>query len=99
MAGDTWLVNFQFDEATPVTRYLVDSGAVFGPRAGGLSYGWSTLHEDVSGERSVHPDQRLDTLIQFKAGATWEFALPSGLYEVTASIGDPTVASTHTLNV
>ena len=99
MAGDTWLVNFQIDEASPVPRYLPDIGAVYGVRPSGLSYGWSTNHMDVSRERSVNPDQRLDTLIHFKAGASWEFGLPNGAYEVTASIGDPQVASTHTLNV
>ena len=99
MAGDTYLVNFQIDEATPVTHYLEDIGAVYGARGGGLTYGWSTNHMDVTRERSVNPDQRLDTLIHFKSGALWEFALPNGNYEVTASIGDPTVASTHTLNV
>ncbi|TXG80245.1 MAG: hypothetical protein E6R11_01355 [Rhodocyclaceae bacterium] len=99
MAGDTWLVNFQIDEASPVTRYLPDVGATYGVRASGLSYGWSTNHMDVSRERSINADQRLDTLIHFKAGASWEFGLPNGTYEVTASIGDPQVASTHTLNV
>jgi glucose/arabinose dehydrogenase len=99
LAGDTYLVNFQIDEATPVTRYLKDIGTVYGSRGGGLSYGWSTNHMDVSRERSANPDQRLDTLIHFKAGASWEFALPNGSYEVTASIGDPSIASVHTLNV
>ncbi len=99
MAGDTWLVNFQIDEATPVTRYLPDIGAIYGARGGGLSYGWSADHMDQSRERSVNADQRLDTLIHFEAGASWEFGLPNGMYEVTASIGDPTAASTHTLNV
>ena len=99
MAGDTWLINFQIDEATPVTRYLPDIGAVYGARGGGLSYGWSTNHDDVSRERSINADQRLDTLIHFKAGASWEFGLPNGMYEVTASIGDPQVDSTHTMNV
>jgi glucose/arabinose dehydrogenase len=99
LAGDTYLINFQIDEATPVTRYLVDSGQVFGPRGGGLSYGWSTDHTDQSRERSGNPDQRLDTLIHFELGQRWEFALPTGTYEVTASIGDPANPSTHTLNV
>jgi glucose/arabinose dehydrogenase len=99
LAGDTYLINFQFDEATPVTRYLVDSGQVFGDRGGGLSYGWSTDHTDQSRERSANPDQRLDTLVHFELGQRWEFALPNGTYEVTASIGDPSNTSTHTLNV
>jgi len=99
LAGDTWLVNFQNDEASPVVRYVADVGEVFGSRGGGLSYGWSTDHTDVARERSGNPDQRLDTLVHFHAGAAWEFALPNGTYSVTASIGDATTASTHTLNV
>ncbi len=99
LAGDTYLVNFQFDEATPVTRYLRDSGAVFGDRGGGFSYGWSSDHSDVSRERSATPDQRLDTLIHFHAGATWEFALANGLYEVTIAVGDPANNDgVHTIN-
>jgi glucose/arabinose dehydrogenase len=99
LAGDTYLINFQLDEATPPTRYHVDSGQLFGVRDGGLSYGWSSDHSDQSRERSANPDQRLDTLVHFEIDQNWEFALANGVYEVTASIGDPSNASTHTLNV
>ncbi|MBL9162806.1 MAG: PQQ-dependent sugar dehydrogenase [Planctomycetaceae bacterium] len=99
MAGDSYLINFQFDEAPSVTRYARDVGAVFGDRGDGLSYGWSSDHTDVSRDRNVNPDQRLDTLIHFHQGQKWELSLPNGLYEVTASIGDPANASAHTLNV
>ena len=106
LAGDTYLVNFQSQSTgdppipTPIpTRYLPDTGLVFGNRGGGLSYGWSSLHTDVSRDRGVNPDQRLDTLIHFHQNQSWEFALPNGLYEVTVSIGDPQFGSTHTLNV
>jgi glucose/arabinose dehydrogenase len=99
LAGDTYLINFQLDEATPVTRYLVDSGQVFGDRGGGLSYGWSFDHTGQSRDRSINPDQRLDTLIHFLPGELWEFALPEGTYEVTASIGDAANPSTYILNV
>jgi hypothetical protein len=100
LAGDTYLVNFQLDEATPVTRYLVDSGLVFGDRGGGLSYGWSIDHSDQSRERSIHPDQRFDTLIHMKDGQYWEFALANGVYEVTVAVGDPANNDgVHTINV
>jgi glucose/arabinose dehydrogenase len=100
MAGDTWLVNFQFDEATPVTRYRRDVGDVYGNRGDGLSYGWSVSHLDVSRDRNnANPDQRLDTLIHFHAGANWKFALPNGLYEVTIAVGDPSNNDgVHTIN-
>jgi glucose/arabinose dehydrogenase len=100
LAGDTYLVNFQPDEATPVTRYLVDSGQFFGPRGGGHSYGWSSDHTDQSRERSIHPDQRLDTLVHIEAGQNWEFQLANGVYEVTVAVGDPANNDgLHTVNV
>ena len=99
MAGDTYLVNFQFDEAPSVTRYARDVGAVFGNRGNGLAYGWSSDHTDVSRDRNVNPDQRLDTLIHFHQGQKWELAVPNGSYDVTTSIGDPSNPSAHTLNV
>jgi glucose/arabinose dehydrogenase len=99
LAGDTYLVNFQNDEATPVTRYLPDIGLEYGDRGGGLFYGWSEDHMGVAHEWSLNPDQRLDTVIHFHAGAIWEFGLPNGDYEVTVSIGDPSATSTHALNV
>lgn len=100
MAGDTYLVNFQNDEATLPTRYLRDIGATFGNRGNGFSYGWSTDHMDQARERSADPDQRLDTLIHFEAGQNWEFALQNGLYEVTVAVGDPgNNDGVHTINV
>ncbi|WP_428303708.1 PQQ-dependent sugar dehydrogenase [Lacipirellula sp.] len=100
MAGDTYLVNFEFNEATPVTRYLRDSGAVFGARGGGLSYGWSIDHSNAAFQRNdAAADQRLDTLIAFHAGASWEFALANGIYEVTIAVGDPADnTAVHTIN-
>jgi glucose/arabinose dehydrogenase len=99
LAGDTYLINFQLAGAPVPTRYLADTGLVFGDRGDGLSYGWSTDHTDVSRDRGINADQRLDTLIHFHENQEWELALPNGLYEVTVSIGDPENPSAHTLNV
>ncbi|MCC6494006.1 MAG: hypothetical protein IT424_13410, partial [Pirellulales bacterium] len=100
LAGDAYLINFQFDEVGTPARYQRDSGAVFGDRGNGLSYGWSVNHADVARARGVDPDLRLDTLIHFHAGATWELALANGLYEVTVAVGDPgNNDGVHTLNV
>jgi glucose/arabinose dehydrogenase len=100
LAGDTYLINFQTDEATIPSRYLRDSGQTFAARGNGFSYGWSTDHSDQAFERSAQPDQRLDTLIQFEAGQYWEFALANGLYEVTVAVGDPANNDgVHTINV
>lgn len=100
LAGDTYLVNFQL-AGTPVpTRYLADTGQVFGNRGGGLSYGWSSDHTDVSRDRNVVADQRLDTLIHFHQGQYWEFQLANGTYEVMVAVGDPANNDgLHTINV
>ena len=100
LAGDTYLINFQFDEASIPTRYQRDVGAVFGDRGNGLSYGWSVDHTDQSRERNAAPDQRFDTLIHIEAGQDWEFQIPNGQYEVTVAVGDPANnAGVHTINV
>ncbi|QEG36415.1 PQQ-dependent sugar dehydrogenase [Bythopirellula goksoeyrii] len=99
LAGDTYLVNFQFDEVLTPTRYIRDVGAVYSNQGGGLTYGWSSDHTDVSRDRGINADQRLDTLIHFHQNQKWEFGLPNGTYEVTVSVGDPEFASSYTLNV
>ena len=99
LAGDVFQINFQLAGAPTPARYLADTGEPFGIRDGGLSYGWSSDHTDVSRDRGVDADQRLDTLIHFHQGQTWEMALSNGTYEVTVAIGDPQHVSTHTLNV
>ena len=100
LAGDTYLINFQFDEAPTPTRYNRDVGALFGDRGNGLSYGWNVDHTDFSRDRGILPDQRLDTHVQFHAGGGWEIALANGLYEVLVVVGDPlNNDAVHTLNV
>jgi len=101
LAGDTHLINFQLDGVTEPTNYLADTGEVYGARGNGQTYGWSSDHTDVSRDRGANDDQRLDTLIHFHQGQSWEFEVPAGvlLYEVTVAIGDAGHASTHTLNV
>jgi hypothetical protein len=98
-AGDTYLINFQLAGAPIPTRYLADTGQLFGLRDNGLTYGWSADHTDQSRDRGLNLDQRLDTLIHFEIGQSWEFQLVNGNYEVTVSIGDAQFDSTHTLNV
>lgn len=99
LAGDTYLVNFQASGTPVPNRYLPDIGQVFGLRSAGLSYGWSSDHTGVARDRNVNSDQRLDTLVHFHQNQQWEFALPNGMYAVTVSVGDPTIPSTHTINV
>lgn len=100
LAGDTYLLNFQLSGTPVPTRYLADTGLAFGNRGGGLFYGWSSDHTDVSRDRNVVADQRLDTLIHFHSGKKWEFQLANGTYEVTVAVGDPANNDgVHTINV
>jgi hypothetical protein len=91
-------VNFQPAGAVAPSGYLVDGGDVYGTH-GALSYGWTVSHTTLTRERNANADQRLDTLCHFHAGGKWEVAVPNGTYNVLVSIGDPSFASTHTLNV
>ncbi len=99
LSAETFLINFQLDGAITPTRYLADKGEVFGLRAGGYQYGWSSDHTDVARDRELQPDQRLDTLLHFHEFQNWEFELDNGDYHVTVSIGDAQFDSIHTLNV
>lgn len=100
LASDTYLVNFQLAGTPAPAGYLADTGQVFGDRGGGLFYGWSSDHTDVSRDRNVVADQRLDTLIHFHQNQFWEFQLANGTYEVTVAVGDPANNDgLHTINV
>jgi hypothetical protein len=88
----TLKINFQPDSAAQPTGYLKDSGAAYGDRANGYTYGWNANNSantrDRNSSRSV--DQRYDTLIYMQRGAlyTWEVALPNGAYQVRIIAGD-----------
>jgi len=90
-------INFQPAGASP-TGYLPDTGAVFGNRGNGWSYGWSSDHSSMSRFRNTGLPLEVDTLISFQAGASWEIAIPNGTYKVAMSIGDSCGESTNTLN-
>jgi subtilisin family serine protease len=85
-------INFQPASAPTYAGYLVDSGAVFGSRGNGLSYGWNASDASHTADRnsSRSADQRYDTLITTQSGGTftWEMAVPNGRYRVHLVAGD-----------
>jgi hypothetical protein len=88
-------VNFQTAGGVVPAGYLADTGAVFGARAGGLSYGWNIDNAVNARDRdsALSADQRYDTLnhMQKTGGATvWELAIPNGSYTVHIVSGDAT---------
>jgi carboxypeptidase D len=91
-------VNFQPATAAIPTGFVADSGAAFGPRTGGYSYGWeSALAAGNLLERRAgrSQDLRYDTLCQMQGGGshTWEIAVPNGPYAVALIAGDPSYAT------
>jgi hypothetical protein len=92
-------INYQLASAPVPSGYVADAGNPFGLRGAGLAFGWNVSHTDVTRDRNINADQRLDTLSHFHAGGTWDVAVPNGTYSVFVSIGDPGFTSTHTLNV
>ncbi|AQZ63827.1 hypothetical protein BKM31_22295 [[Actinomadura] parvosata subsp. kistnae] len=98
-------VNFSDQATAPPTGYVRDFGEAYGPRSGGLTYGWvqegTTTPLSLVGNgrnRATGADVRLDTLVhmQLPAGSAgvrtpgaWELAVPAGAYRVTAAVGDP----------
>lgn len=93
-SGTPMQINFQPASAPTVSGWLVDSGLVFGARAGGLTYGWNvalTATRDRNNPDS--PNQQRDTLIHTQQyttiAAVWEIVVPNGLYEVRLMAGDP----------
>lgn len=87
-------VNFARASSTVPAGYSVDSGAVYGVRSGGLSYGWNIDNSANTRDRNdpSSPDQRYDTVIHMeRAGSAtvWELAVPDGKYAVHIVSGDP----------
>ncbi len=84
-------INFQPDGANPVPDYYrVDTGAPYGLRSNGLTYGWSADNRDGR-DRNVLADQRYDTFHHLQkngASYSWEIAVPNGPYTVRVVAGD-----------
>jgi carboxypeptidase D len=91
-------INFQTASAIIPTGFRADTGASFGARAGGYTYGWeitlpaANLLERHAGQSQ---DLRYDTLCQMQSGGNhvWEIAVPNGPYSVLVTAGDPNYAT------
>jgi probable HAF family extracellular repeat protein len=97
------IVNFQPAGATTPVGYRADTGAVFGSRGGGMTFGWNVANGANTRDRNaaLSPDQRYDTLTHMQkpgGGTRWEIAVPNGLYLVHAVAGDP-VATDSTFRI
>lgn len=101
-------IDFKPASAALPSGYTADTGAGYTTTRG---FGWvrvgTTTALDLSAQtrdRAVTADQRVRSLIMMQpAGATagsWEYAVPSGRYRVTFSVGDPSYTdSAHRIQV
>ncbi len=96
-AGFNAKINFQPAAADVPPGYVVDSGAAFGSRGQGLSYGWLGGSITAVYKRYLNADQRYDTTAYLSPSGVdkvWEIAVPNGTYDVFAVFGDPWRPST-----
>ena len=82
-------INFQPLTSAIPGGYLMDSGAIYGPRGGGMTYGWSSDNSSYARDRNnlLSADQRYDTFNHFN-GKKWELAVAPGTYSVHIVAGD-----------
>lgn len=99
-------INFQQSTSTIPDGFLADTGLAFGPRGGGLSYGWAAnMTSDMKTATVAAPGlQHFTSALLGDAyarsnssgTATWEMAVPNGYYYVYVMVGQPGYASqTH----
>ena len=97
-------INFQPAGSAVPSGYMVDSGAAYGSRGNGFSYGWNATNTANTRDRNASnsPDQRYDTLnhMQKNGTFTWSLAVPNGSYRVRIVAGDPSnIDSNYRINV
>jgi glucose/arabinose dehydrogenase/PKD repeat protein len=93
-AAPTRLINFQPAGSPVPAGYLADTGAIFGNRGNGQSYGWNLNNAATARDRNAanSADQRYDTLQHLQKpenpNARWELLVPNGSYRVRVVAGD-----------
>lgn len=93
-------ISFQRSTTVAPAGFLIDSGAVFGPRGDGISYGWN---QDVSADIEAHgtPDATFTSPLLGECYAhrnsdgprTWSIELPPGYYYVFVVTGEAAFGS------
>jgi hypothetical protein len=98
-------INFQPAAAPTVAGYLVDSGAVYGNRGNGFSYGWNVNNPnavDLNSAETPGQDQRYDTFNKMQqpgGGSVWELAVTNGSYLVRVAAGDVSTSAVYKIAV
>jgi len=84
-------VDFQVNPTPVYTGYVADTGAVYGDRGNGWTYGFSKSVADTARDRNSgkSPDERYDQFVTLKDNYQWNIALPNDTYDVRVVMGDP----------
>jgi N-acetylneuraminic acid mutarotase len=92
-AASFYNVNFQPDGVDVPSYFRADTGAAYGVRKNGLTYGWSTdsRANAVDRDNAGVSNQAYDTFVNMQAGGnrTWEIAVANGKWDVEVVAGDP----------
>jgi len=83
-------INFQMASASVPAYYKSDTGAKYGTRANGLTYGWTADNSANTRQRTGSEGQRYLSLnhMQRNGNFQWEVAVPNGTYTVRVVAGD-----------
>ena len=87
----TALIDFQPAGVHTQSGYRADTGAVFGNRGSGLTYGWNaTNNNGVDRNSKKSSNQAYDTFLHMQKNGnfSWELAVPNGSYDVRIIAGD-----------
>jgi N-acetylneuraminic acid mutarotase len=84
-------VDFQVNPTPVYPGYVADTGAVYGDRGNGWTYGFSKSVSDTARDRDSikSPDERYDEFVTLKDKYQWNIALPNDTYDVRLVMGDP----------
>ncbi len=98
-------INFSNNQLHVPAGFVNDIGEVYGPKASGLTFGWTKNNKANSRDRnsSRSPDEQRDSFIQLvrtkHLNPSWSIAVPNGIYQVHLVAGDPLQSTTKAYRV
>jgi fibronectin type 3 domain-containing protein len=88
-------INFSNNTTQVPAGNVNDVGLAFGSRGNGLTFGWNQDNTANAFDRDnpASPDEQDDSFAETQApsnpNASWQIAVPNGVYKVSVGVGDP----------
>ena len=88
-------INFTNTTLHVPAGFVNDTGEVYGPKANGLTFGWSLNNKSNARDRNspISKDEQHDSFITLltrkRTSPSWSIAVPNGTYMVHLAAGDP----------